>query len=153
MCNKRQSPEPSSTLRFVRYLPCQGKTKSSTGHRNLPSKYTTPEQSSNMNRTIELNLERLIPRHSGALPRELKELTSSLLAQSRTKCNLGAEEEAARIYLCANLACERYVFARIRPLMRLTKPYLQTQNHSQPTTHRKSSSNRTPSLCQTLQVL
>jgi origin recognition complex subunit 6 len=67
-----------------------------------------------MNRTIELNLESIIPRHSGALPRELKELTASLLAQSRTKCNLGAEEEAARTYLCANLACERYAFGPIQ---------------------------------------
>lgn len=71
-----------------------------------------------MSRPIELTLENLIPRHSGALPRELVELAGSLLAQSRNKCsNLKAEEEVARLYACANLACERYV-----PLRAASKP-------------------------------
>ncbi|KAF8864806.1 hypothetical protein BDZ45DRAFT_797084 [Acephala macrosclerotiorum] len=61
-----------------------------------------------MSRPIELTLLNLIPRHSGALPRELVELADSLLSQSRNKCsNLKAEEEVARVYACANLACER----------------------------------------------
>ncbi|KAH7346547.1 origin recognition complex, subunit 6 [Rhexocercosporidium sp. MPI-PUGE-AT-0058] len=61
-----------------------------------------------MSRPIEQVLVNLIPRHPGALPFELVELASSLLAQSRNKCsNLKQEEEVARMYACANLACER----------------------------------------------
>ncbi|KAL2069672.1 hypothetical protein VTL71DRAFT_14351 [Oculimacula yallundae] len=61
-----------------------------------------------MSRPIEQALANLIPRHPGALPSELVELAGSLLAQSRNKCsNLKSEEEVARIYACANLACER----------------------------------------------
>jgi origin recognition complex subunit 6 len=66
-----------------------------------------------MSRPIEQALTNLIPRHSGSLPPELIELASSLLAQSRNKCsNLKAEEEVARSYACANLACERYLYAQ-----------------------------------------
>ncbi|KAH6713791.1 origin recognition complex, subunit 6 [Leptodontidium sp. MPI-SDFR-AT-0119] len=61
-----------------------------------------------MSRPIEQALANLIPRHPGALPFELVELASSLLAQSRNKCsNLKPDEEVARMYACANLACER----------------------------------------------
>ncbi|CZS92814.1 uncharacterized protein RAG0_03314 [Rhynchosporium agropyri] len=61
-----------------------------------------------MSRPIQQAIANLIPRHSGALPSELVELAGSLLAQSRNKCsNLKSEEEVARIYACANLACER----------------------------------------------
>lgn len=63
----------------------------------------------NMSRPVEQALNTIIPRRSGALPAELIELANSLLAQSRNKCsNLKAEEEVARTYACANLACERY---------------------------------------------
>jgi origin recognition complex subunit 6 len=61
-----------------------------------------------MSRPVEQALTNLIPRHPGALPPELIELASSLLAQSRSKAsNLKAEEEIGRTYACANIACER----------------------------------------------
>ncbi|KAJ5051787.1 uncharacterized protein L3040_001558 [Drepanopeziza brunnea f. sp. 'multigermtubi'] len=61
-----------------------------------------------MSRPIEQALANLIPRHSGVLPAELIELANSLLAQSRNKCsNLKPDEEVARVYASANLACER----------------------------------------------
>ncbi|KAH8789391.1 origin recognition complex, subunit 6 [Hyaloscypha sp. PMI_1271] len=61
-----------------------------------------------MSKPVIQALNNLIPRHSGALPPELIELASSLLAQSRNKCsNLKQDEEIARAYACANLACER----------------------------------------------
>lgn len=45
-----------------------------------------------------------------SLPPELVELSTSLLAQSRTKAaTLKPEEEIGRIYVCANIACERCV--------------------------------------------
>ena len=63
-----------------------------------------------MSRPIEQALSNLIPRHPGALPPELIELASSLLAQSKHKAsNLKAEEEIGRLYACANIACERYI--------------------------------------------
>ena len=50
----------------------------------------------------------LIPSLSGPLPPELLDLAVSLLAQSRSKAgSLKADEEIARSYACANLACER----------------------------------------------
>ncbi|KAM0803005.1 origin recognition complex, subunit 6 [Usnea florida] len=50
----------------------------------------------------------LIPTLTSPLPPELVELAVSLLAQSRSKAsNLKADEEIARSYACANLACER----------------------------------------------
>ncbi|CZR51942.1 uncharacterized protein PAC_01819 [Phialocephala subalpina] len=60
-----------------------------------------------MSRPIERTLTNLIPRHSGTLPRELIDLADSLLSQSRNKCSLKPDEEIARVYACANLACER----------------------------------------------
>ncbi|KAG9243892.1 origin recognition complex, subunit 6 [Calycina marina] len=61
-----------------------------------------------MSKSIQTALHQNIPRLSGALPPELIELASSLLAQSHSKCsNLKAEEEVARTYVCANIACER----------------------------------------------
>ncbi|KAI9787207.1 MAG: hypothetical protein M1839_003442 [Geoglossum umbratile] len=61
-----------------------------------------------MSKALELALTGLIPTLDGPLPQELLELASSLLAQSRTKVSsLKAEEETARAYTCANLACER----------------------------------------------
>ncbi|KAA8565648.1 hypothetical protein EYC84_009499 [Monilinia fructicola] len=60
-----------------------------------------------MNQATSLVLSNLIPRHSGPLPPELLDLTSSLIAQSRVKCSLNQEQEIGRTYACANLACER----------------------------------------------
>ncbi|KAL8931000.1 MAG: hypothetical protein Q9208_000101 [Pyrenodesmia sp. 3 TL-2023] len=53
-------------------------------------------------------LNGLIPEFNGPLPSELPELAVSLLAQSRNKAStLKPEEEIARTYACAHLACER----------------------------------------------
>ncbi|KAI9703841.1 MAG: hypothetical protein M1836_007612 [Candelina mexicana] len=60
-----------------------------------------------MDRSTEQALGGLVPTLS-VLPQELIELATSLLAQSRTRAsNLRAEEEIARSYACANIACER----------------------------------------------
>jgi len=61
-----------------------------------------------MDRSVAQALTGLIPSLNGPLPKELVELAGSLLAQSRNKASsLKAEEEIARSYACANLACER----------------------------------------------
>ena len=61
-----------------------------------------------MDRSVAQALNGLIPTFNGPLPPELIELAASLLAQSRSKASsLKAEEEIARSYACANLACER----------------------------------------------
>ena len=61
-----------------------------------------------MNRSIEQALLSLLPTHNSALPPALAESASSLLAQSRHRAStLKAEEEIARAYACAHLACDR----------------------------------------------
>lgn len=61
-----------------------------------------------MSRPIEQALLSLLPSQNSNLPPSLVELASSLLAQSRNKAStLKAEEEVARTYACANLACDR----------------------------------------------
>ena len=51
-----------------------------------------------------------MPTHGTALPPTLLELASSLLVQSRHKAsNLKADEEIARSYACAHIACDRRV--------------------------------------------
>ncbi|KAF2094779.1 hypothetical protein NA57DRAFT_79948 [Rhizodiscina lignyota] len=60
-----------------------------------------------MNREIEKALTTIIPSLS-ALPLELVDLAVSLLAQSRSKASaLKPDEEIARSYICAHIACER----------------------------------------------
>lgn len=62
-----------------------------------------------MDRAIREALSGLIPAFSGELPAELVELATSLVVQSRSKASaLKKDEEIARPYACANLACERY---------------------------------------------
>lgn len=61
-----------------------------------------------MDRSVSQALTGLVPTLTGPLPPELLELAVSLLAQSRSKASsLKADEEIARCYACANLACER----------------------------------------------
>lgn len=61
-----------------------------------------------MDRAVIQALNGLVPSLSGPLPPELIELATSLLAQSRNKASsLKADEEIARTYACANIACER----------------------------------------------
>jgi origin recognition complex subunit 6 len=63
-----------------------------------------------MNRSIEQSLLALLPSLNTALPAPLVELASSFLAQSRHRAStLKAEEEIARPYACAHIACNRYV--------------------------------------------
>lgn len=50
-----------------------------------------------------------MPSHASELPVPLLELTGSLVAQSRHRAStLKAEEEIARLYACAHIACDRY---------------------------------------------
>lgn len=61
-----------------------------------------------MNKAMEQDLMGLLPSLTGPLPRELSHLAASLLAQSRSKASsMKPEEEIARGYACAHLACER----------------------------------------------
>lgn len=65
-------------------------------------------QSYRMDRSIVQTLSGLIPAFNGPLPTGLVELATSLLVQSRSKArSLKADEEIARAYACAHLACER----------------------------------------------
>ncbi|KAF3766412.1 hypothetical protein M406DRAFT_339640 [Cryphonectria parasitica EP155] len=61
-----------------------------------------------MSRPIEQALLSLLPSHNSNLPPPLVEHAGSLLAQSRNKAStLKAEEEVARTYACAHIACDR----------------------------------------------
>lgn len=62
-----------------------------------------------MSRPVEQALLSLLPTQNSNLPSTLVELAGSLLSQSRHKAStLKAEEEIARTYACAHLACDRY---------------------------------------------
>jgi origin recognition complex subunit 6 len=62
-----------------------------------------------MSRQIEQALLSLMPAQADVLPPQLVQLAESLLAQSRQKAStLKAEEDIARLYACAHLACDRY---------------------------------------------
>jgi origin recognition complex subunit 6 len=59
---------------------------------------------------VERAMISLVPTINGPPPRELVQLATALLAQSRSKAsNLKRDEEIARAYACAHLACERCV--------------------------------------------
>ncbi|KAM0253163.1 hypothetical protein ACHAP5_000633 [Fusarium lateritium] len=61
-----------------------------------------------MSRQIEQALLSLMPTYGSDLPPQLVELAGSLLAQSRHRAStLKTEEEIARLYACANIACDR----------------------------------------------
>lgn len=56
---------------------------------------------------IEQALTTLVPAYN-VLPPELVNLATALLSQSNAKAgSLKPEEEVARTYVCAHLACER----------------------------------------------
>ena len=62
------------------------------------------------NRPVEQALGNLVPTHANDLPQELLSLALSLVAQSRSNANsLKPEEEIARPYACAEIACRRYI--------------------------------------------
>ena len=59
--------------------------------------------------SIEQALTGLVPALNGPLPPELIELALSLLARSRSVAtSLKPDEEIARPYACAQLACVRF---------------------------------------------
>lgn len=61
------------------------------------------------NRPVEQALGILVPTHAADLPQELLSLSLSLVAQSRSlSSSLKPEEEIARPYACAEIACRRY---------------------------------------------
>ena len=62
-----------------------------------------------MSRQLEQTLLSLIPTYSSDLPPQLVSVAASLLAQSKLNASvLKPEEEVARLYACAHLACDRY---------------------------------------------
>lgn len=64
------------------------------------------------NRPVEQALGTLVPTHANDLPQELLSLALNLVAQSRSfSSSLKPEEEIARPYACAEIACRRYVLA------------------------------------------
>jgi hypothetical protein len=61
------------------------------------------------NRPVEQALSTLVPTHANDLPQELLSYAMSLVAQSRSfSSSLKPEEEIARPYACAEIACRRY---------------------------------------------
>lgn len=62
------------------------------------------------NKPIEQALATLLPTHADDLPPQLLSLAVSLVAQSRSySTSLKPEEEIARPYACAEIACKRCV--------------------------------------------
>lgn len=60
-------------------------------------------------RPVEQALATLVPTHASDLPQELLSYAMSLVAQSRSfSASLKPEEEIARPYACAEIACRRY---------------------------------------------
>ncbi len=71
---------------------------------------------------VEQSLTGLIPTLNGPLPPELIELALSLLTRSRSVASsLKSDEEIARPYACAQLACERYAKMVVQDYSVLTK--------------------------------
>lgn len=61
-----------------------------------------------MSRAVQNDMINLLPSITLPLPTELVNLAVSLLAQSRSKAStLKQDEEIARGYACAHIACER----------------------------------------------
>ncbi|KAI1199319.1 origin recognition complex, subunit 6 [Nemania serpens] len=76
-----------------------------------------------MSRTLEPTLYSLLPSYSTPLPQPLLELASSLLAQSRHSAGaLKADEEVARSYACAHIACERLKISLDLPPIQVRPP-------------------------------
>lgn len=110
-----------------------------------------------MNKSIEQALISLIPTHPIPLPQPLVDLASSLLAQSNHKAStLKQDEEIARPYACAHLACDRLKIALNLPPIDPRPPvppriYKRLYNHldnilpNSQNTPGRSSRNRTPS--------
>lgn len=77
-----------------------------------------------MSRQIEQALFSLMPTYGTDLPPSLADMAGSLLAQSRHRAStLKPDEEVARLYACAHLACDRCL-----PLP-MTPPHLRAHLH------------------------
>ncbi len=64
------------------------------------------------NRPVEQALATLLPTHAQDMPQELRSLALSFVAQSRSSSSsLKPDEEIARPFACAELACKRSVLA------------------------------------------
>lgn len=62
------------------------------------------------NRPVEQALATLLPTHAQDMPPELRSLALSFVAQSRSSSSsLKPDEEIARPFACAELACKRSV--------------------------------------------
>ncbi|KAI3323930.1 hypothetical protein HD806DRAFT_78232 [Xylariaceae sp. AK1471] len=107
-----------------------------------------------MSRTLEPTLYSLLPNYSTTLPQPLLELASSLLAQSRNNAGtLKVDEEVARSYACAHIACERLKISLNLPPIQARPPipprlykrlYAHLDNVLPPTSLGKPSRIRTP---------
>ncbi|KAI0393242.1 origin recognition complex, subunit 6 [Xylariaceae sp. FL0594] len=107
-----------------------------------------------MSRTLEPTLYSLLPSYSTTLPQPLLELASSLLAQSRqSAAALKPDEEIARSYACAHIACERLKISLNLPPIQVRPPipprsykrlYAHLDNVLTSTTVTKSARIRTP---------
>ncbi|KAK4075063.1 uncharacterized protein Triagg1_4727 [Trichoderma aggressivum f. europaeum] len=76
-----------------------------------------------MSKQVELALVSLMPTYGSDLPASLVESASSLLAQSRHLAStLKAEEEIARLYACAHIACTRLKVALDLPTIEPRPP-------------------------------
>ncbi|KAH6608068.1 hypothetical protein Trco_004381 [Trichoderma cornu-damae] len=76
-----------------------------------------------MSKQVELALVSLMPTYGSDLPPALVESASSLLAQSRHLAStLKAEEEIARLYACAHIACDRLKMALDLPTIEPRPP-------------------------------
>ncbi|PTB50435.1 hypothetical protein M431DRAFT_95472 [Trichoderma harzianum CBS 226.95] len=76
-----------------------------------------------MSKQVELALVSLMPTYGSDLPASLVESASSLLAQSRHLAStLKAEEEIARLYACAHIACTRLKIALDLPTIEPRPP-------------------------------
>ncbi|KAI0968000.1 origin recognition complex, subunit 6 [Xylaria arbuscula] len=104
-----------------------------------------------MSRTLEPTLYSLLPSHATTLPQPLLDLASSLLAQSRqTAGALKADEEVARSYACAHIACERLKITLDLPPIQVRPPipprlYKRLYTHLDNVLPSTSSRTRTPS--------
>lgn len=88
------------------FLPCQSNCGTFDVESSDGQKHTNVI--SMMNKAVERDLLSLLPSITLPLPRELSEVAVSLLSQSRSKAgSLRQDEEIARGYVCANIACDR----------------------------------------------
>lgn len=83
---------------------------SSINNHYLEQRTISPKLNKMNNRPVEQALATLLPTHAQDMPQELRSLALSLVAQSRSSSSsLKPDEEIARPFACAELACKRSV--------------------------------------------